>query len=151
LPEGGTSGARHHWYAEVVHWHAIVVAAAQYLAQHGRPRHPAELAGHSCVGCSQHVNNRPWTFQVDSRQESFYLPFRLQANNGDALAAAAAQGLGIAILPDFIAADYLASGQLETLLEAFEHRRWANTLSRFILAVLTALLARQGDEIGHLR
>ncbi|MCQ4324772.1 hypothetical protein NAV26_07320 [Pseudomonas stutzeri] len=34
-----------HWYAEVVHWHAIVVAAAQYLAQHGRPRHPAELAG----------------------------------------------------------------------------------------------------------
>ncbi|MOA42270.1 LysR substrate binding domain protein [compost metagenome] len=57
---------------------------------------------------------------MDGHLESFYLPYRLQANNGDALAAAAAQGLGITVLPDFIAADYLAAGQLETLLEAFE-------------------------------
>lgn len=30
------------------------------------------------------------------------------------------QGLGITVLPDFIASDYLEAGQLEILLEAFE-------------------------------
>lgn len=62
----------------------------------------------------------PWSFLVEGQLRSFYLPLRLQANNGDALAEAAAQGLGIALLPDFIAADYLATGKLETVLEAFE-------------------------------
>lgn len=97
----------------------VTVAAPEYLAQHGHPQHPSELAGHYCVGYSPQVNNRPWIFLVEGHQESFYLPFRLQANNGDALAAAAAQGLGITMLPDFIAADYLAAGKLEILLDAF--------------------------------
>lgn len=97
----------------------LTVAAPDYLAQHGRPQHPADLAGHACLGYSPQGNNRPWTFLLDGRQESFYLPLRLQANNGDALATAAAQGLGITLVPDFIAADYLASGQLTQLLPEF--------------------------------
>ena len=48
----------------------------------------------------------PWVFMVDGRLESFALSFRLQANNGDVLAEAAAQGMGM-IQPDFIAADCL--------------------------------------------
>ncbi len=98
----------------------LIVAAPGYLARHGHPQQPSELSGHACLGYSPQANNRPWTFQVDGHLESVYLPYRLQANNGDALAAAAAQGLGITVLPDFIAADYFAAGQLETLLEAFE-------------------------------
>ncbi|MBV2135090.1 LysR family transcriptional regulator [Pseudomonas sp. MAP12] len=98
----------------------LIVAAPGYLAQHGRPQHPSELTGHACLGYSPQANNRPWTFQVDGHMESFYLSFRLQANNGDALAEAAAQGFGITVLPDFIAADYLAAGKLETVLEDFE-------------------------------
>lgn len=97
----------------------VAVAAPEYLAQHGRPQHPGELAGHACIGYSPQVNNRPWSFMVEGRQESFYLPLRLQANNGDALATAAVQGLGISVLPDFIVADDLASGRLEPLLQGF--------------------------------
>lgn len=98
----------------------LSVAAPDYLARHGRPQHPEELAGHACLGYSPQVNNRPWTFRVDGHLQAFYLPLRLQANNGDALAQAAAQGLGITVEPDFIVADLLAAGKLETLLEAFE-------------------------------
>lgn len=98
----------------------LAVAAPEYLARHGRPLHPGDLAGHACLGYSPQANNRPWSFQVDGHLESFYLPLRLQANNGDALAEAAAQGLGIAVQPDFIVADQLVAGKLETLLEAFE-------------------------------
>lgn len=98
----------------------LSVAAPDYLARHGRPQHPGELDGHACLGYSPQANNRPWTFRVDGHLQSFYLPLRLQANNGDALAEAAAQGLGITVQPDFIVADLLAAGKLETLLEAFE-------------------------------
>lgn len=98
----------------------LTVASPDYLARHGRPAHPAELSAHSCLGYSAKANNRPLVFRVDGRSESIHVPFRLQANNGDALAAAAIQGLGITIQPDFIVAECLARGELETVLEAFE-------------------------------
>ena len=98
----------------------LAVAAPDYLARHGRPRHPAELAAHACLGYSPQASNRPLIFQVDGRSEAFYPPFRMLANNGDALAEAAAQGLGITVQPDFIIAGQLASGALVPILEEFE-------------------------------
>ncbi|HOB46458.1 MAG TPA: LysR family transcriptional regulator [Zoogloea sp.] len=97
----------------------MTVASPDYLARHGRPQHPSELSGHACIGYSPQANNRPWVFLVDGRQENVHLSFRLQANNGDALVEAAAQGLGITVQPDFIACDYVAAGKLEMLLEEF--------------------------------
>lgn len=98
----------------------MTVAAPDYLARHGRPQHPAELVGHTCVGYAQQAYGLPWSFLVEGQLKDYSLPFRLQANNGDALAEAAALGLGITVLPDFIASDYLAGGRVVTLLEAFE-------------------------------
>ncbi len=97
----------------------ITVAAPSYLAGQGCPQHPRELAGHACIGYFQQVNNRPWIFRIDGREESFYLPLRLQANNGDALTAAAVQGLGITVQPEFIVAEHLARGELQAVLEDF--------------------------------
>ncbi|MNQ13481.1 HTH-type transcriptional regulator DmlR [compost metagenome] len=97
----------------------ITVASPDYLARHGRPRHPDELAGHACLGYSPKVNNRPWTFVVDGQPQAFQLPWRMQANNGDVLAAAAVQGLGITMHPDFIVDEHLAAGRLEAILEEF--------------------------------
>lgn len=97
----------------------MTVAAPQYLKQHGCPLHPSELQQHQCLGYSPHTNNRPWSFQIAGQVESIYLPFRLQANNGDALTEAAVRGLGITLQPDFIVAEHLKSGALESILEAF--------------------------------
>ncbi|WP_295442159.1 LysR family transcriptional regulator [uncultured Thiodictyon sp.] len=97
----------------------MTIAAPDYLARHGRPQHPSELAGHACIGYSPQANSRPWSFLVAGQVETFHVPYRLQANNGDVLAAAAARGLGITIQPDFIASDYLAAGSVVTLLEEF--------------------------------
>jgi DNA-binding transcriptional LysR family regulator len=98
----------------------LTVAAPQYLARQGRPQNLAELGKHACLGYSSQVNNRPWNFQVDDHLQSVNLPLLLQANNGDALAEAAALGMGIAMLPDFIVEKHLAEGKLEVLLEAYE-------------------------------
>lgn len=95
-----------------------VVAAPDYLARHGRPRHPAELVHHECLGYTA-AAGLAWQFTVDDRTESFQVRSRINANNGDVLIEAAVRGLGITCQPDFIADDYLTDGRVEEILAAF--------------------------------
>ncbi len=97
----------------------LVVAAPEYLARHGRPQHPAELAHHECLGYASVGSPLPWQFMVDGQLESFPVRSRINANNGDVLTEAAAQGLGITLQPDFIAAGYLDAGRVERILADF--------------------------------
>ena len=97
----------------------LPVASPEYLQRHGRPSHPAELPAHSCLGYSAKINNRPLSFLIDGELTNIHVPFRMQANNGDALVEAAAQGLGITVQPDFIVAEHLRAGTLVPILEGF--------------------------------
>ena len=96
-----------------------VVAAPDYLARHGRPRHPADLIHHECLGYTAGGQTQGWQFIVGGQVQTFPVRSRLQANNGDVLTEAAAQGLGITMQPDFIIDDYLAAGRLEAILGDF--------------------------------
>jgi len=96
-----------------------VIATPDYLARQGHPQHPAELASHALIGYTFRGMVQPWSFRIDGEVKSFYLPFKLQANNGEALAEAALRGLGITMVPDFVAEDYLRGAGLVTLLEDF--------------------------------
>lgn len=98
----------------------LTVASPEYLNRHGRPGHPSDLTGHRCLGYSSMSTNRPWVFSVDGELQNFFLPYCLQANNGDALAEAARQGGGIAVLPEFIVAELVDDESLEVILEEFE-------------------------------
>ncbi len=97
----------------------LVVAAPEYLARHGRPQHPAELAHHECLGYVNVGSPLPWQFVVNGQLESFPVRSRINANNGDVLTEAAAQGLGITLQPDFIVASYLDAGRVEQILADF--------------------------------
>ncbi len=97
----------------------LVVASPDYLARHGRPLHPAELIHHQCLGYTGAANSQSWQFLIKGQLESFSIRSRLQANNGDVLAEAAAQGMGISGAPDFIAAGFLASGRVEEILHDY--------------------------------
>ena len=97
----------------------LVVAAPEYLARHGRPQHPAELAHHECLGYTHAGNPMPWQFLVNGQPENFPVRSRINANNGDVLAEAAAQGLGITLQPDFIVASYLDAGRVARILADF--------------------------------
>ncbi|MBP5998367.1 MAG: LysR family transcriptional regulator [Azonexus sp.] len=96
-----------------------VVAAPDYLARHGRPQHPAELAHHECLGYTNAGATMPWQFMIGGQLESLPVRSRINANNGDVMTEAAAQGLGITCQPDFIVDSYLAAGRVEEILADF--------------------------------
>lgn len=99
-----------------------VAAAPAYLALHGYPQHPAELSSHACLGyatAGYQQNQQAWQFEVNGVLKNFPIRSRLNANNGEMLTTAAAQGMGITCQPDFIIDDYLADGRIEEVLKDF--------------------------------
>lgn len=96
-----------------------VLAAPDYLSRHGMPRHPSELTHHLCLGYTNAGSAMAWQFIVDGQLESFPVRSRLNANNGEVLTEAAAQGVGITCQPDFIAEDFVATGRVVEILSDF--------------------------------
>ena len=97
----------------------LTLAAPDYLARHGRPAHPSELAHHLCLGYTNAGNALSWQFVVDGQLVSVPVRSGLNANNGEVLTEAAALGLGITCQPDFIAEPFLASGRVVEILADF--------------------------------
>ncbi|KMO44342.1 LysR family transcriptional regulator [Methylobacterium tarhaniae] len=96
---------------------ALVVAAPAYLARHGRPEHPDELRPEHCLGYAYRARRGVWRFTGPGGAEASVVPAGpLRVTNADALLPVLLDGLGLAELPDFIAADHLADGRLEALL-----------------------------------
>lgn len=96
----------------------VIAAAPEYLARHGRPKHPRDLAHHECFGYLL-AARASWAFVIDGETKLFPVSGRLQANNGDALLDAAIRGLGITNTPTFIAEQAVREGRLEILLRKY--------------------------------
>jgi DNA-binding transcriptional LysR family regulator len=93
-----------------------LAAAPGYLARHGRPEAPADLARHSCLVYSNQPAGRTWRFWADGKWTTPTIRPQLLANNGDVLCRVAVEGLGIVALPDFILGPAIARGSLVALL-----------------------------------
>lgn len=91
----------------------LLAAAPAYLAAHGRPRSPADLASHNCLGytLSTVVGPTRWQFGPDGAVK-VAVSGNLVANNGDALVAAAVAGQGLVYQPTFILGDDIRAGRL---------------------------------------
>ena len=101
---------------KISHSRLCVIASPDYLARCGTPMHPAELTHHQCLGYTIAGGQQAWQFLINDKLLSFPLRSQINANNGEALTEAAAQGLGITCQPDFIAQPYLASGKVKEIL-----------------------------------
>jgi DNA-binding transcriptional LysR family regulator len=93
--------------------HAL--ASPSYLAAHGTPLRPADLAGHAALV----YGNEAWRFRVGAKWETVRVRPRLRSNNGEMLLAACRAGLGICLLPSFIAAPAIADAGVEPILLDF--------------------------------
>jgi DNA-binding transcriptional LysR family regulator len=95
-------------------------ASPSYLARRGRPRHPADLAGHDCLVFYADGASVPWKLRDKAgKPTSLRVCGPLQTNNTLALRDAAIGGLGIADLPLYLAAEDLRVGRLESVLDDF--------------------------------
>ena len=98
----------------------LTLASPGYIAQHGEPRHPTDLRHHECLIYASDTATSTWSYQEGQQTVQVPVRGRIVANNGAALMEAAARGMGVARQPDFIAAPYLAKGQVAQVLQRFE-------------------------------
>ena len=88
------------------------VASPAYLAAHGAPQTPEEIAAHPALM----QGTESWRFTVAGSVITVHPQGRFKADNGQALVSGALAGLGIAALPDFLIEEHLATGALVPLL-----------------------------------
>ena len=100
--------------------HNIVCAAPRYLRKHGRPKTPAELAGHDCIGYTYAASADEWHF-ADAHGGAHAVKVRcvMHTNNGDTARAAALAGLGVIWQPTFLIGPDLRAGRLVPLLPGY--------------------------------
>ncbi len=92
-----------------------LVASPAYIEKHGAPETPDDLFGHEALM----QGTEPWQFTDGDNTVTVHPQGRFKADNGTALAAAAAAGLGIARLPDCVLHAYLESGALVEIMTRY--------------------------------
>ncbi|WP_454885388.1 LysR family transcriptional regulator [Sphingomonas oryzagri] len=101
----------------------VVCASPAYLAAHGEPETPDELEalGHHCLIYSNRPASEQWRFRSgDSWQTVRMRTQRLISNDGQSLRDATIAGLGLAVLPTFIASAPIVRGELKAVLGDYE-------------------------------
>jgi DNA-binding transcriptional LysR family regulator len=96
----------------------LMVASGAYLRAHGTPKRPEDLSGHQMLIYSRMQGIDVWRV-LTPRGETVSVPVvgKLRSNNISVLLAAAHAGLGIAMLPKYLAAASLAAGGITEVLE----------------------------------
>lgn len=96
----------------------VVAGSPRYLANHGRPRRPDDLAHHQLVGFLSGGAALPWRFRGD---RELAVTGRLQTNSADVRRDLAVAGFGLIQVWAFHIADELVRGRLEVVL--VDHER----------------------------
>lgn len=100
--------------------HAMLLCAAPaYVEARDRPKVPADLKAHECLGFAHGVTRAQWCFTGPEGIETVEVSCRFIANNGQALLTAALAGLGILLQPVPLVRDEIEAGRLVTLLPGF--------------------------------
>jgi DNA-binding transcriptional LysR family regulator len=98
----------------------VPCASPEYLKAHAVPQVPEDLARHNCLTYEYVTPRNLWRFRDPSGSErTVRVSGNLHSNNGDLLAAAAAQGAGIVFEPAFIVGPEVRAGRLVPLLQEF--------------------------------
>lgn len=97
----------------------VLCAAPDYLAAHGTPRHPHELAGHEILAYSYWSDKDEWRFDGPEGAVSVRTQPCLSSNSGDTCRAAALAGQGVILQPSFVVDTDLAAGTLVELMPEY--------------------------------
>lgn len=101
----------------------LVCASPAYLAAHGMPQKPSDLLQHNCLMFPFDMPRRGWRFQLndgsDAPIEEIDVSGSLSINNSEMLRSAIQNGIGVAMLADWLVRDQIAEGTLVRVLEGY--------------------------------
>jgi DNA-binding transcriptional LysR family regulator len=98
----------------VARW--FLVATPAYLKKRGRPKSPADLAGHDCLVFGTGASATHVRLESEGEQFEITLSPRMLVNDIDVLKASARAGIGIAVLPAFSCDEELRARNFERVL-----------------------------------
>lgn len=95
----------------------IVCASPAYLAEHGTPKSPQDLAKHNCIVHKRLASERIWRF---TGRRSVKVSGSFATNSDVIVHKAALSGTGIAQLPTYFVAEDLRAGRLVQMPANFD-------------------------------
>lgn len=98
---------------------SVLVASPAYLAAHGTPQVPADLAQHRCLSYAN-FGKSVWPLTRDDVVERVGVSGHFSANEATTLMRAALAGGGIAMQPTYLVNPLLRSGELQAVLPAWD-------------------------------
>jgi DNA-binding transcriptional LysR family regulator len=98
----------------------LICASPGYLAAHGVPARPQDLAGHACITFEVLASMRAWVFGSGKGELSVPVQSRLTVNTAEAAIAAATLGVGLIRVLSYQVADAVREQALRVVLEEFE-------------------------------
>jgi DNA-binding transcriptional LysR family regulator len=95
----------------------VLCCSPGYLDSRSEPQHPGDLVEHECL--TTVLFGTTWTFESPRGGISIEVRSRFHANDGRVVLQGVRRGLGVAILPRFLADEDIKIGRLRLLLEGF--------------------------------
>lgn len=95
----------------------VICASPDYIARHGAPATPADLAGHDCIVFRGNTGLDHWPFRGPSAEIlHVHVKGSVAVDNAEAMVQLAIAGVGIVRLGDLIVAEPIRRGELVPLL-----------------------------------
>jgi DNA-binding transcriptional LysR family regulator len=133
----------------------IAVAAPSYLRRRGTPTKPADLREHDCLVDTNFRDQQRWRFVTGDRSktETVTVHGPLRVNSPDAVREMAEAGLGIGLVPEFVARDALRAKSLREVLKGAVAFRWSMLAvyprRRFVPLRVRAYVDHLVDRMGE--
>ena len=98
----------------------VVCASPAYLQRHGTPRRLEDLHRHDCILFPPLAPKGVWTFRRGGEKFPVAIAGTFESDDMDAIRAAVVAGLGIGLVPSYIAGPDLQLGTLVPLLRRYQ-------------------------------
>ena len=95
-----------------------VVATPQYFANRAEPRSPQDLAAHNCINLRLSRGGLlAWEFERDGQRINVHVQGQWVFNGSTPMLRAALAGAGLGYVPEDVAAEHIAAGRLQRVLD----------------------------------
>jgi DNA-binding transcriptional LysR family regulator len=94
----------------------LLCASPAYIAEHGAPQTPEDLARHACLNFSLEHLRHHWTFQSAEGTSVIPIASKVMSNNTELLRHCLLAGMGIAMRSSYTLGDDMAAGRVVRVL-----------------------------------